>query len=161
MNKILLKNVRLVIYDFDGVMTDNRVFVFENGKEAVLVNRADGMAVGLIKAMGIAQIIVSTETNPVVSMRAKKLKIPSMQSVKNKKIIIEKYLESNRINRKNVIYVGNDINDKEVMKFVGMPVAPADADTAIRNIAKIVLPVKGGHGVVRELLNKLKAARYE
>lgn len=151
----MLKNIELIIYDFDGVMTDNRALIFEDGREAVFVNRADGLAIELIKKMGIAQIIVSTETNPVVKTRAKKLKIPLMRSVKNKKKTIEKYLEKKGINRKRVIFVGNDINDKEAMEFVGWPVAPADASKEIRKIARITTKSQGGEGVIRELLSFL------
>ena len=157
----MLKNIELIIYDFDGVMTDNRALIFEDGKEAVFVNRGDGLAVNIINGMGIAQIIVSTETNPVVMARAKKLNIPLMQSVADKKKVIERYLEKNKIRKENVIFVGNDINDKEAMEFVGIPVAPADADIAIKKIAKIVLSAKGGCGVVRELLDKLKGITDE
>ena len=150
------KIIELVIYDFDGVMTDNRVLLFEDGKEAVFVNRSDGLAVKAIRDMGIAQVIVSTETSPVVRARAKKLSIPCRQSVGDKKKVVEKYLSQKKLCRQNVIFVGNDLNDKEVMEFVGWPAAPADAHREIKKMAKIVLSTKGGSGVVRELLDKLK-----
>ena len=151
-----MKNIILIIYDFDGVMTDNRVLIFKDGKEAVFVNRSDGLAINVIKRMGIAQIIVSTETNPVVRARAKKLGIPLMQSVDDKKKAVKQYLKKNKIPREKVIFVGNDINDKEAMEFVGWPVAPFDAHKDIRAIAKVTLSTKGGYGVVRELLGKLQ-----
>lgn len=147
--------IDLIIYDFDGVMTDNRVLVSQYGKEAVFVNRSDGLAVKIIKNMGIEQMIVSTEANPVVGARAKKLGIPFLQSVNNKKEMIEKHLKKNNIDVKKTVFIGNDINDKDVMKYVGWPIAPADAHKDIRKIAKITLSTKGGYGVVRELLDRL------
>lgn len=151
-----MKNIVLIIYDFDGVMTDNRVLVFEDGKEAVFVNRGDGLAVKAIKNMGIAQLIVSTESNPVVKARAKKLGVPLMQSVEDKKKLIKRYLGKNRIQKEEVVFVGNDINDKEAMEFVGWPIAPIDAHHDIKKIAKIILPIKGGYGVVRKLLDYVR-----
>jgi len=154
--KIKKETILLIIYDFDGVMTDNRALVFEDGKEAVFVNRSDGLAVKAIQDMGIEQIIVSTEASPVVRARAKKLNIPFMESVGDKKKVVEKYLRKKKLCRQNVIFVGNDLNDKEVMEFVGWPIAPVDARREIKKIAKIILSTKGGFGVVRELLDKLK-----
>lgn len=149
-----IKCISLIVYDFDGVMTDNRVLIFEDGQEAVFVNRSDGLAVKIIKNMGIAQLIVSTETSPIVRARAKKLNIPFIQAVKDKKKIIVQYLKKNKILKENVVFVGNDINDKEIMKFIGWPIAPVDAHQEIKKIARIILSSKGGFGVVRELLDK-------
>lgn len=148
--------VDLIIYDFDGVMTDNRVLVFEDGKEAVFVNRSDGLAIKTIKEMGIAQMIISTETNAVVKARARKLKIPLVQSVDNKRKVVEDYLKKNNIDRRRVAFLGNDINDKEVMESVGWPVASSDAHKEIIKIAKVLLKSKGGCGVVREFLDRLR-----
>lgn len=152
----MLENIAAIIYDFDGVMTDNRVLIFADGREAVFVNRSDGLAVKAIKKIGIPQLIISTENNPVVKARARKLGIPLIQSVSDKKMVVKRYLEKNNFPRKRVIFVGNDINDKSAMEFVGMPVAPDDAHPDIKRISKIILSVKGGRGVVRELLSLLK-----
>lgn len=148
--------LKLIIYDFDGVMTDNRVICFEDGREAVMVNRSDGLAVRLIKEMGIKQIIISTEVNSVVSARARKLNIPVLQGVDNKKKVIQRYLLDNKIAREFVAFVGNDINDMETMKFVGWPISPQDACDDIKNVSRIVLAKRGGCGVVRELWEKIR-----
>ena len=81
----MFKGLKLIIYDFDGVMTDNRALIMDDGREAVFIHRGDGFAVARIKEKGIAQIILSTETNPIVTARAKKLGIPVVQAVENKK----------------------------------------------------------------------------
>lgn len=154
--KLNIRDLQLIIYDFDGIMTDNRVLVFKDGKEAVFVNRSDGLAVKAIKEMGIRQIIVSSEVNPIVAARARKLQIAFVQAVDDKKKAVEGYLRRNKIKREKVIFVGNDINDKSAMEFVGIAVAPSDAHPDIKKLSKVVLSAKGGHGVVRELLGLLK-----
>ena len=152
-------DIQLIVYDFDGVMTDNRVMVSEDGMESVIVSRADGLGVNIIKEMEIPQMILSTETNSVVSLRAKKLGIPVLQGVDDKKTVLLNYCKSNNINPKGVLYVGNDINDKDVMETVGYSVATADAHHSIKSLAQMVLDTKGGQGVVRELADKLKGYR--
>ena len=151
----MIKNIEMMVYDFDGVMTDNRVLIIEDGKEAVFVNRADGLAVSAIRKKGIKQIIISTEKNKVVKARADKLKIGMIQSVNDKSKVLAKYLKLRRINPGNVIYIGNDLNDLPAMKLVGWPIAPSDACREVKNIAKIVLGKKGGQVVIREVLDML------
>jgi len=162
-NYVLKHNsIDLIAYDFDGVMTDNKLLVFQDGKEAVVVNRTDGLGINILKKLEIPQIILSTETNPVVAARAKKVGLPVIQGIYNKKKALTDYCLRHGFKLQNVIYVGNDMNDYDVMKAVGNPVAPADAHKDILNLAKIVLKSKGGHGVVRELadyiinVNKIK-----
>ena len=153
---LTLNNIELIVYDFDGVMTDNHLFLDENGKELVRVSRADGLGVSEIKKLNIKQIILSTETNTVVSMRAKKLGIPCIQGVDNKKEKLYEYINVRKINLFNVIFVGNDLNDLEVMKTVGYKICPADAHKDIIKISDLVLKTKGGQGITRELLELLK-----
>lgn len=145
------ENIHLIIYDFDGVMTNNKVYVDQNGNEFIQVNRADGLAVSKIKDFGIKQIIMSTEINPVVQKRAEKLGILCLQCVSDKEKELQSYCIKNNINLKNVIYVGNDINDQEAMELVGWPLCPSDAHESIKNISKFIFKKKGGEGVVREL----------
>ncbi|KPJ57014.1 haloacid dehalogenase [Parcubacteria bacterium DG_74_2] len=154
--KINIKDIQLIVYDFDGVMTDNRVLVFQNEKEAVFCNRSDGLAISKIKKKKIPQIIISTEKNKVVKARAKKLRIPVLQSENDKEKLLKRYCQKKKISLNKVIYIGNDINDLEVMKIVGYPVAPCDASKEIKCIAKIITKKKGGEGVVRELLEYIE-----
>ena len=145
--------INLIVYDFDGVMTDNKVYVDQDGKEMVKVNRGDGLGVAEFKKLGFEQIIISTESNPVVAARAKKLGIPCIHSVDDKKNILLKFCTKKNIDLANVAYVGNDINDLEILKMVGHSVCPADAHSSIKHISKHVLKTKGGNGVIRELLD--------
>jgi len=151
----VLTGIQLIIYDFDGVMTDNRALLMDDGREAVFVHRGDGLAVAKIQEMGIPQVILSTETNAIVATRARKLGIPVIQSINNKKNAVEMLLKERNVRGEQVIFVGNDLNDEQAMLSVGWPIAPADACSRIKEIAKVVLVSRGGHGVVRELLDLL------
>ena len=148
-------NIELIVYDFDGVITDNRVIVFQDGTEAVIVNRADGLGVDYLRNESIPQMILSTESNPVVQARAKKLKIDVIQNCDNKKTALLKLCKEKGYDLAKVVYVGNDLNDIEAMKIVGYPIAPADAHPDIIDIASFVTKAKGGEGVVRELADKI------
>ncbi len=150
-----MKDIKLIAYDFDGVMTDNHVYVDENGKESVKVNRGDGLGVGLIKKLGIEQVIISTEVNNVVEMRAKKLDIPVIHGVKDKRIILIKYCEEKGIELKDAMFIGNDLNDLEAIEAAGVGGAPADAEPEILKAARWISAKKGGDGVIRELARVL------
>jgi 3-deoxy-D-manno-octulosonate 8-phosphate phosphatase (KDO 8-P phosphatase) len=149
----MIKNVSLIVYDFDGVMTNNKVLISQDGTEMVQVNRADGLGVSEIKKFSIQQIIISTESNPVVSARASKLNIPCLQGISIKKDALMEYCRKDHIDLKDVAYIGNDINDKEVMEIVGSTFCPADAHKSIKAISDHVLKTKGGDGVIREFLD--------
>jgi N-acylneuraminate cytidylyltransferase len=148
--------VELIVYDFDGVMTDNKVIIDRFGNETVKTNRSDGLAVSKIRDMGIKQLILSLEKNPIVKKRSKKLGLVCLQGQEDKKKVLKEYLTLNNIDRNKVVFIGNDINDAEVMSYVGYPIAPNDACTCVKKIAKIITKAKGGDGVVREMLNILK-----
>ncbi|WP_018126041.1 KdsC family phosphatase [Desulfovibrio oxyclinae] len=141
----------VIIYDFDGVMTDNRVHVHQDGHETVTCNRADGMGVGIIRALGVPQIILSTERNPVVRARADKLGIPAVHGVEDKLSVLRKHLEENGWSLARAMFVGNDVNDLSCLQAVGYPAAPADAWTRAREAVRHVFEARGGEGVVREL----------
>jgi len=159
--RINKKDIQLIIYDFDGVMTNNKVIVSEDGRELIIANRSDGLGVELLKKKGIKQIILSTESNNVVNARAKKLKLPVIYACKDKKNILKRYCKKMKYDLSNVAYVGNDINDLEAMKMVGYPIAPADAHIEIKKISKIITKTMGGDGVIRELLDIFMEENYD
>ena len=134
-------------------MTNNKVFIDQNGNEMVEVNRSDGLGIAEIKKLGIKQMILSTETNPVVSSRAEKLGIKCMQGIENKKEALTEYCMKHNIQLMDVAFVGNDINDKEVMEIAGVTFCPSDAHKSIITISDHILNTKGGDGVIRELLD--------
>lgn len=143
------------MFDFDGVLTDNRVLVLDNGQEAVFCSRSDGMAIVALRRAGVPVLILSTETNPVVTARARKLQIQALQAIDDKRSALVAYCKEQGIPMDDVWYVGNDLNDKEVMMQVGHPVCPADAHPEIKAISDIVLKTAGGYGVARELVESI------
>ena len=154
-------NIHLIVYDFDGVMTDNRAIVMQDGTEAVVVNRADGLGVDFIRKAGIPQLILSTESNPVVQARGRKLKIDVVQNCGNKKEALIEICSENGYDISKVVFIGNDLNDLEVMKIAGFTFCPSDAHNNIINITDHILKAKGGDGVVRELLDLLTNKKGE
>lgn len=143
--------IDLIVLDFDGVLTDNRVWVDQNGIEQVAAHRGDGMGISLLKKAGYPVMILSTETNPVVAARAKKMNIPVYQGVEKKGQVLTNLLAENKFDGKNVVYVGNDVNDLPCFPLVGCAVAVADAHPDVLAQADLVLKTPGGYGAIREL----------
>ena len=145
-------DIDLIALDFDGVLTDNRVIVFEDGREAVVCNRADGLAFDFLLRVGMPVYILSRETNPVVKARAAKLGVPMLAAVGDKAKELERLCAENGHVIERTMYVGNDVNNVAAMKIAGYPVAVADAHPAAREAAWCVLETRGGDGVVREIV---------
>jgi N-acylneuraminate cytidylyltransferase len=151
--------IELVVFDFDGVMTDNAVWVYRDGTEAVRCDRSDGWGISQLRDLGIPMLVLSTEKDPVVSTRCAKLQLPYQQGIGNKAKYLGRYFQENKIDPSCVIYLGNDINDLGAMRMVGFPVAVKDSHPAILAAAKLVLTKYGGYGAVRELC-ELLAQRF-
>ena len=146
-----------IVFDFDGVLTDNRVLVFEDGREAVMCNRADGLAFDFLRRCGKPAYILSRESNPVVTARAEKLGVPVYSGVKDKAEALERLCAAHGYAAARILYVANDVNDLRVMQRVGYAAAVADAHPAVRDVAWRVLETKGGQGVVREIVESMVA----
>lgn len=148
--------VLLLVMDFDGVLTDNRVWVDEEGKERVASNRSDSLGLSLLRQKtNIEPIVISKETNPVVTARCRKLKITAYQSIDDKAGLLKKILADKQIDASHAVYIGNDVNDLECFPLVGFAVAPQDAQPEVLRSADLVLNHPGGHGAVRELCDLL------
>ena len=154
-----LADIALVVFDFDGVFTDNRVWTSESGVESVACSRSDGLGLRRLDEVGVAYVIVSTETNPVVAVRAAKLGVDCVQGVDDKLAVVRAEAAVRGISLANVAYVGNDINDAACLGAVGLPVVPADAWPEVLPLARLVLARAGGHGCVRELCDAIWNAR--
>ena len=150
-----IKDISCIFYDFDGVMTDNRVLVDQNGMEYVYVNRSDGLGVAALKAAGVTQVIISTEVNPVVERRAEKLGIPVVHGVKDKGETVKNYCAEHGIDASRAVFMGNDINDIPAFMAVGFKVCPADAEPEVKDKADWISSCKGGYGAVRDLYREL------
>jgi N-acylneuraminate cytidylyltransferase len=151
--------VDLVVFDFDGVMTDDRVYVNQDGIEMVAANRRDGMGINLLQKAGFRMIVLSSERNPVVEARCRKLNLPVIQGVDEKSSVLKKYLFDHNINPEQVIYIGNDINDLPCFPEVGCAFAVADAHPVALRQADVVLRHNGGQGAVREVCDLLLQSR--
>jgi YrbI family 3-deoxy-D-manno-octulosonate 8-phosphate phosphatase len=149
----LPSKIEMIFFDFDGVFTNNEVIINEDGKESVKCNRSDGLGISMLHKLKIPMLIISTEKNPIVSQRAKKLKIPVKQGIQQKEKILLNIIKTQNLDPKNIIYIGNDVNDLECMKIVGVSVAPSDAHPSVLSCATIVLSSAGGKGAVRELVD--------
>ena len=149
--------VRLIVFDFDGVMTDNRVWVNEHGEEFVACNRSDGLGLQMLRGLGLDLLVLSTERNGVVGARCRKLGLPFEQGLADKAGRLRAILHERGIDASDVVYVGNDVNDLDCMRLVGCAVVVADAHRDVRRAADVVLTRAGGHGAVRELCDRVAA----
>ena len=147
--------VSLVVLDFDGVLTDDRVYVNQHGEETVAAHRGDGMGISQLKKAGIEVVILSKEKNPVVKARADKLGIPAYQGIDEKGKELQSLMADKGIPSEQVVYLGNDINDLPCFPLVGLAVAVADAHPKVIEKAQLVLSKNGGYGAVRELSDLL------
>ena len=154
-----LAAVKLVVLDFDGVLTDNGVWVSQDGAEMVRCDRSDGLGIANLIRAGIPVVVLSTETNPVVQARCRKLGIPCAQGLSDKGSALRGLLADRRIDAPRVAYVGNDVNDLDCLAIAGLPVAVADAYPEVLKVAALVLSRPGGHGAVRELCDLLLSSR--
>ncbi|MEU3525328.1 N-acylneuraminate cytidylyltransferase [Streptomyces sp. NPDC038707] len=144
-------DVDAVVLDFDGTQTDDRVLIDSEGREFVAVHRGDGLGVAALRRSGLKLLILSTEQNPVVAARARKLKIPVLHGIDRKDLALKQWCEEQGIAPERVLYVGNDVNDLPCFALVGWPVAVASAHDVVRGAARAVTTVPGGDGAIREI----------
>ena len=147
--------IELIVFDFDGVMTDNTAYIDDKGKETVKVNRGDGMGISLLNDAHYSMLVLSTEKNKVVEKRCEKLNIDFAQGIDDKLSYLQTLLARNNINCENVIYVGNDVNDLSCMEYVGCPIAVSNSHSKILEVSRYILSLPGGDGAIRELADWL------
>ncbi len=148
-------DIDLLVTDFDGVLTDDRVIVFDDGHEAVRCSRSDGLGCDLLRASGLEMMILSTERNPVVSARGAKLRIEVIQGSGDKEAALRDVVDERGLDLTRVMFIGNDVNDAGALSIVGWPVVPADAHPDVGGMARYTTAAKGGEGVLRELATTL------
>lgn len=144
-------SVAALLLDFDGVFTDNRLIVDEEGHEAVICDRSDGLGISHLKRLGIPILVLSTEKNPVVQQRCRKLGIECIQGLDDKLVALKEWVATRDLSLAQIVYVGNDLNDVECMKAVGCAVAVRDAYPPAREAARLILDSPGGRGAIREI----------
>ena len=153
--KLDIKNINCFIFDFDGVLTNNYVYLNELGKESVACNRADGISFNILKKINPKIFIISSEKNDVVKLRAKKLGLRCYNNVLDKSNFILKLSKKENFDLKKTFYVGNDINDYAIMSVCPYSACPSDSHPKIKQIATFVLERKGGEGIVMSLLEEV------
>jgi len=156
--KGLQKNVRTVLFDFDGVFTDNKVYLDQNGVESVRCDRGDGLGLAMLRDSGIRIAVVSKEQNPVVAARCEKLGIEVWHGIDDKPHFVSEWLQKNSLSWESTAYVGNDVNDIGCLVRAGLGICPSDAVREVLEIADIILESRGGEGAVRELCDVLKTS---
>ncbi|MFE1297581.1 cytidylyltransferase domain-containing protein [Streptomyces sp. NPDC058733] len=144
-------DIDAVVLDFDGTQTDDRVLIDAEGREFVSVHRGDGLGIAALRRSGLKLLILSTEQNPVVAARARKLQLPVVHGVDRKDLALKQWCEDTGTAPERVLYVGNDVNDLPCFALVGWPVAVASAHDAVRGAARAVTTVPGGDGAIREI----------
>ncbi len=152
----LPENISLLVMDFDGVLTDNRVWVNDKGEESIAANRSDSLGLSILREKtGVECLVISKERNLVVEARCRKMQVPVMQAVDDKAAALKKVMIEKGLTSTEVIYMGNDTNDLPCFPMVGYTVTPADAHPEVARQADLVLTLNGGHGAVRELCDIL------
>ncbi len=150
------KEPKILFTDFDGCLTDDRVWLNQDGEEFVAANRKDGLAVKRLKTLGIEVIIASTETNKVVLARGNKMGVEVLQGLADKAEAIEQYLNQKNLSWNDVWYIGNDVNDLGAIERANLSLCPADAVKKVRKTVDIVLKTNGGRGILSEIATELE-----
>ena len=150
-----IKQISLFTLDFDGVFTDNRVFIDENGKETVVCDRSDSLGLKMLreKRPDVTVIVISKETSRVVRARCDKLKITCYTGIDDKLTTFQKIIAEMKLEPAQVAYMGNDVNDLECMTYAGIGVAVADSDPKVLAIADYITRKNGGRGAIREFID--------
>ncbi len=149
---------KIIFTDFDGCLTDDRVWLNQDGEEFVAANRKDGLAIKRLKNLGIQVVIASTETNKVVLARGNKIGVEVLQGLEDKAEAIEQYLKQKNLSWNDVCYIGNDLNDLGAIERANLSLCPADAVKKVRKTVDIVLKTNGGKGILSEIATDLEKA---
>ena len=155
----LLANVRLAVFDFDGVFTDNSVWVNERGEESVRCCRADGFGLARLREVGVDAVVLSTEQVAIAAVRSRKLEVECRHGLADKLAALREEAERRGVELEETAYLGNDINDADCLRAVGLPVCPADAWPEVAGLARWTLERRGGEGCVREFCDAVWSAR--
>ena len=147
---------KILFTDFDGCLTDDRVWLNQDGEEFVAANRKDGLAVKRLKSLGIRVVITSTETNKVVLARGTKMGVEVLQGLADKAESIDQYLKQKNLSWNDVWYIGNDVNDLGAIEKAKLSISPANAVKKVRKAVDVILKTNGGYGVLSEIASLLE-----
>lgn len=153
------KNIKLVITDVDGVLTDGGMYYSSNGELMKKFNTRDGMGVELLHNVGIQTIFLTREKSKSTKQRANKVKAKLVQGIFNKEKELEKICKKYCIDPKNIAYLGDDINDVNIMTKIGFSAAPSDCSSEVRKVSDYICKKKGGDGAFREIVNLILSSK--
>lgn len=155
------RNFKFLFMDFDGVLTDNKVKTYSDGRESVTSSKEDSLGLSYLNSSGFKAFIISSEKNEVVLRRAKKLKIKAFRGIKDKKKFLLEFLRTHKIDKNKVIYVGNDMNDLDIFKTNIFCCCPSDSVDAIKENADFISKKKGGSGAIREICERFFSVSFK
>ena len=147
---------KIIFTDFDGCLTDDRVWLNQEGEEFVAASRKDGLAIKRLKNFGLQVVITSTETNKVVLARGNKIGVEVLQGLEDKVNSIEHYLRNNNMNWGDVWYIGNDLNYIGAIRKAKLSICPADATQKVKKEVDVILRTNGGFGILSEIVTELE-----
>jgi len=154
--KTILKDITTFVFDYDGVLTEGTIIMTENGEALRISNIKDGYALQLAVKNGYRVAIISGAKSRSMIHRLNALNITDIfQGVDNKLGIFREYLRTNSIKPSQVLFMGDDIPDYEIMLEAGMPACPADAVEEIKKASKYISPMAGGKGCVRDVIEQV------
>lgn len=154
-----INKIKLVALDFNGVFTDNQVYVNQDGREMVSCWRSDGVGLSRLKEIGVKTVVITTEVNPVVKKRCAKLKIDCVTGCRDKLSALKEIMHGQNLSPREVCFVGNDLPDLECLKYVVFPVAVKSSEEEVLKVAKYITKREGGSGAVREVCDIIYRAR--
>jgi YrbI family 3-deoxy-D-manno-octulosonate 8-phosphate phosphatase len=155
-----IQKPKILFTDFDGCLTDDRVWLNQDGEEFVAANRKDGLAVKRLRNLGIEIVIASTETNKVVLARGNKMGVEVLLGLDDKADEIGKYLKLRNLSWNDIWYIGNDVNDLGAIKRANLSLCPADAVKKVKKVVDVVLKTDGGRGIISEIATELENANH-
>jgi len=156
----LFSRITTFVFDIDGVLTDGSLLVMPGGAMVRRMNIKDGYALQLAVKAGYYVVIISGGNAPEVEDRLNKLGVTHVfMRAENKKMILENFMQQHSLKQSEVLFMGDDIPDYEVMSNVGLACCPADAATEIKQISKYISPLKGGEGCARDVIEKVLKLR--
>ncbi|MEK7659292.1 MAG: HAD hydrolase family protein [Patescibacteria group bacterium] len=154
-----LKKLKLIGFDFDGIFTDGKVILSEDGIEHVVCSRKDGLGINELQRLGLKLIVISKEPNKIVATRSKKLKTEYAHGINDKLTLFKKILKEKKINPSEAAFMGDDWNDLECMQYAGLSFTVADANPNCKKVADYITKRKGGDHAVREICDLVVLAK--
>jgi len=148
-------DIKLIVLDVDGTLTDGTICYGSNGLETKSFNVKDGAVLKPLSKLGIATIFLTGRESEATTRRAEELGIETIQSVSNKSTVLKEYIKEHEIDPDQILYIGDDINDYAAMKLCDFRACPADAVKEIRNICDYISPLTGGQGAVRDIIEMM------